>query len=131
MKTTHQKIAWVRLPAAILVAFIASVLWFILYSEAFSFVGAYWANVLLGLTGVFFGALCLQRPHRFLGSVILLVGGIVIDAFFEDSDDKVYPLSVFWVAIGGLVAVVFYFWRRPPKNALTSMATAPSVSPKP
>jgi hypothetical protein len=113
MDVTEQKFSWPRLMAAILIAFVASMIWFTLYSEVFGFVGPYWANVLLGLTGVFAGTLCLRARYRFIGSVILLIGGVVFDGFFEDSDDKIYPLSVFWVAAGGLIVVTFYYVRRP------------------
>jgi hypothetical protein len=42
-----------------------------------------------------------------------LVGGLVLDGLTEGSDDKGYPLSVVWVAVGGLAAVAFYYLRRP------------------
>jgi hypothetical protein len=70
--------------------------------------GSYWGNALLGLSGVFFGALCFRTRHRFVGSVILLAGGVAIDGFFEDSGDNVYPFSVVWVALGGLIPVAIY-----------------------
>jgi hypothetical protein len=125
MSTIHQKFSWWRLIAAIFVAFIASFVWYmILYQWYFGFVGAYWCNVFIGFFGVFAGGVCFKRQHRFLGSVILLVGGVLLDALFEDSDDKVYPLSVFWVALGGLVAVGFYYWRRP-NEALQATAAPP------
>jgi hypothetical protein len=113
MNAIHQKFSWLRLVAAILVAFIGSLAWFALYCEFFGFVGPYWANVLLGFFGVFIGGFYFQRRYRSLGSVVLLVGGVAVDGLFEGSDDKVYPLSVIWVAVGGLVAVAFYYLRSP------------------
>ena len=115
MEPVKHKFSWLRLVAAIIVAFIASFVWYMmLYQWYFGFVGAYWCNVFIGLFGVFVGTLCFRKQHRFLGSVILLVGGVALDGMFEDSDDKVWPLSVCWVALGGLAAVGFYYWRRPP-----------------
>ena len=117
MSTIFQKHDWLRVPAAILVAFIASFAWLILYYFYFGFVGAYGVNLILGFTGVFFGSLCVGKQDRVLCAIILLMGGLSIDGFFEDSDDKVYPLSVVWVALGGLAAVAFYYWRRPPTSS--------------
>ena len=109
MDTVKHKFSWLRLVAAIFVAFVASFVWYMmLFQWYFGFVGAYWCNVFIGFIGVFVGSLCFRRQHRFLGSVILLLGGVALDGMFEDSDDKVYPLSVCWVALGGLAAVGFY-----------------------
>jgi hypothetical protein len=117
MDTVKHKFSWSRLIVAIFVAFIASFVWYMmLYQWYFGFVGAYWCNVFTCFFGVFVGSICFKRQHRFLGSVILLVGGLVLDGLTEGSDDKVYPLSVVWVAVGGLTAVAFYYWRRPPNN---------------
>jgi hypothetical protein len=113
MDTAKHKFSWLRLIAAIFVAFIASFVWFAMYFQYFGFVGAYWGNVFLGFFGVFVGSVCFKRQHRFLGSVILLLGGVTLDGIFDGSDDKVYPLSVVWVAVGGLAAVAFYYLLRP------------------
>lgn len=116
-KVSH-KFSWLRLIAAIFVAFIASFVWYMmLYQLYFGFVGAYWCNVFIGFCGVFVGSFCFRRQHRFLGSIILLVGGLVLDGLTEDSDDKVYPLSVVWVAVGGLAAVTFFYFLKPPNRA--------------
>jgi hypothetical protein len=124
-KVTH-KFSWLRLFVAIFVAFIASVVWYgMLYQRYFGFVGAYWCNVFIGFFGVFIGSFCFRRQYRFFGSIILLVGGLALDSLTEGSDDMVYPLSVVWVAVGGLAAVVFYYFRRPPNTALEPTATAP------
>ena len=99
MKTFEHRFSWLRLIAAIFVAFIASLAWLGLYSEYFGFVGPYLGNVLLGFFGVLAGSFCFHRRHRFLGSLILFVGGVALDLFFEGADDKVYPLSVVWVVL--------------------------------
>jgi hypothetical protein len=135
MDTVKHKFSWLRLVAAIFVAFVASFVWYmVLYQWYFGFVGAYWCNVLIGFLGVSVGTLCFRRQHRFLGSVILLVGGVALDGMFEDSDDKVYPLSVCWVALGGLAAVGFYYWRRPPNpqgGANGTQPLRPDSNPEP
>jgi len=118
MNTIQQKFSWLRMIAGIFVAFAASCAWYgILYQDFFGFVGVYWCNVFIGFFGVFVGSICFKRQHRFLGSVILFLGGVALDGLFEDSDDKVYPLSVVWVAAGGLAAVAFYCLRRPPNQS--------------
>ena len=131
MDTFEHRFSWLRLIAAISVAFIASLAWLGLYSEYFGFVGPYGGNVLLGFFGVLAGSFCFDRRYRFLGSVILFVGGVALDLFFEGSDDKVYPLSVVWVAVGGLLPLVFCYLRQPPNNALQATAATPSVLTKP
>jgi len=107
---------WARFFAAVLVAFLASVVTFIFYTVLDCRWGPEFENALIGFIGVFSGSIYFIRPNRFLGSVILLVLGVGFDMLLEDSDDKVYPLSVFWVALGGLVAVAYYYLRRPPKT---------------
>ena len=126
MNTIHQQFSWMRLIAAIIVAFIASMAWLGLYSEYFGFVGPYVGNVLVGFFGVLVGSFVFHRRHRFIGSVILFVGGVAIDLFFEGSDDKVYPLSVVWVALGGLLPVAFCYLRRPPNTSLEPTPLTPS-----
>jgi hypothetical protein len=126
MDTIRQKFSWLRLIAAISVAFIASLAWLGLYSEYFGIVGPYFGNVLLGFFGVLAGSFCFHRRHRFLGSLILFAGGVALDLLFEGSDDKVYPLSVVWVALGGLLPVAFCFWRRPANNSLQATAAPPA-----
>ena len=118
MSTIHTPFSVPRLLVAILVAFIASMAWFALYCTSCGAVGPYIGNVLLGFFGVLFGSFYFHRHHRFVGSLVLFVGGVAIDLFFEDSDDKIYPLSVVWVALGGLLPVVFWYLRRPPNTAL-------------
>ncbi len=125
MSTIQSHFSVRRLVAGIFVAFIASLAWFGLYSEYFGFVGPYLCNVLLGFFGVLVGSFFFHRCYRFIGSLILFVGGIAIDLFFEDSDDKVYPLSVVWVALGGLLPVAFWYLRRPPNTSLEPTPTAP------
>ena len=58
MKTFEHRFSWLRLIAAIFVAFIASLAWLGLYSEYFGFVGPYLGNVLLGFFGVLAGSFC-------------------------------------------------------------------------
>ena len=114
MKAFEHKFFWLRLIVAIFVAFIASLIWLGLYSKYFGFVGPYIGNVLLGFFGVLAGSFCFRQRHRFLVSVILFGGGVALDLFFEGSDDKVHPLSVIWVALGGLLPAVLYYLRRLP-----------------
>ena len=127
MNTTGQKFSLLRLGGAIVVAFVASMTWFAIYCEGFGFVGSYLGNLFTGFSGVFVGTFCFRRQHRLLGSVILLIGGTAIDGFFEDSDDKVYPLSVVWVALGGLAAAAFYYLRRRANKSLQPTPGGASV----
>jgi hypothetical protein len=119
MDATRQNFGWLRLPGAIFVAFISSLVGFIIYIYT-GFLGPYIENVFIGFTGVFFGTFCFRKRDRLLGSIILLVGGVLLDGMFEDSDDKIYPLSVCWVALGGIIAVACHFcfkvlkWKSPP-----------------
>ena len=122
---------WPRFLVAVFVAFLASVITFALFTLSDCRWGPEFENALIGFIGVFCGSVCFIRPFRFLGSVVLLVMGVGFDLLLEDTDDKVYPLSVFWVALGGLVAVAFYYWRRPPNTALEPTAATPAVGGHP
>ena len=117
MNIIHQQFSWLRLIAAIVAAFIVSLAWLGIYSGYCGFVGPYVGNVLVGFFGVSVGSFVFHRRHRFIGSVILFVGGVSLDLFFEGSDDKVYPLSVVWVALGGLLPVILWYLRQPPNKS--------------
>jgi hypothetical protein len=114
VRTGQRPPRWMRFLVATFIAFLASLTMFVYYTLLECRWGPEFENALIGFIGVFVGSVYFLRPNRFLGSVVLMLLGVGFDFVLEDTGDKVRPLSVFWVALGALVAVAFYYWRRPP-----------------
>jgi len=146
MNHTPPKTSWVRYPAAVVVAFVASVATFVIYgiigvstgmtsdsSPTLSVVLPASFNFLAGFAGVFCGSLCLRRCDRLAGAAGLLVLGICFEVLMLGSahGEFHFPLGAIATGIGGLLAVGLFLWRKPPKNALEPTAAAPSVSDEP
>jgi hypothetical protein len=119
--------SWVRFPAAIIVAFVASVATIFIYafigvstgmtsdsSPVLSAVLPASFNFLAGFTGVFFGSLCLRRSDRLVGSAGLLALGLCFEVLMLGSahGEFHFPLGAIATGIGGLSVVGFYFWRK-------------------
>lgn len=92
MNQISPDISWFRYPAAVVVAFVASVVTLISLagisfsmrtvwdsSPTLSYVYGWILNLLVGFNGVFFGSLCLRRSDRLFGAMVLLVLGICFE----------------------------------------------------
>jgi hypothetical protein len=114
---------WLRLPLAIVLALIASVITNLIFTEIIGFqlsvVVLGCNNLLVGFIGVLAGGICFRRIHRVLGSIVLVVFGvsfeIMLVGFSYDGSGKEifhFPRQAIITGIGGLLAVAFYYWRR-------------------
>ena len=113
-----------RLPLAIVLAFIASVITDLIFTEIVGFHS--WSvallacsNLLVGFNGVLAGGVCFRRSDRVLGAIALVVFGVCFEIMFEgfgnDGSDKEifhFPRLAIITGIGGLLGVAFYYWRR-------------------
>src|SRR5262249_18273402 len=126
MNAISQSGSWVRYLAAIFVAFVASIaITVAFFSVAFvmrrssdsspllSIVSLGLMDFLVGFGGVLAGSLCLPRPDRVRGSIILLALGIGFEALtLGQAHGKFhFPRETITTGIGGLVIVVFFLWR--------------------
>jgi hypothetical protein len=111
---------WFRLPLAIVLAFIASVITGFIFSEIVGFRSwsvAFLAcnNLLVGFNGVLAGGVCFRRIDRVLGAIVLVVFGVSFEIMLVDGSDKEifhFPRQAIFTGIGGLLAVAFYHSRR-------------------
>jgi hypothetical protein len=132
MSEITPKSSWVRFPAAIVVAFVASVATEVIFAifdllthitsdsyPVLSVVLAAFSNFVVGLCGVFFGALCLRASERGSGAVVLLALGISFEFFIFGSahGEFHFPRGVIATGIGGLMAVALCYWRTPPNKS--------------
>lgn len=144
--STPPKTSWARYPAAVVVAFVASVATGVIYtvigaatgmtsdsSPTLSDVPPAIFNFLAGFAGVFFGSLCLRRCDRLFGSAGLLVLGICFEVLMLGSahGEFHFPRGAIATGIGGLLVVGIWFGCRPPNTALEPTAAAPSISDVP
>jgi hypothetical protein len=116
-----------RYAAAIALAFAASITTFALLaflaaslqmtsdgSPALSSIFAFLFNAIPGFTGVFVGVRCLSRPHHIIGACVLLVVAVGFEIIFFMSlpgGHAGFPRGVVPSAVGGLLAVGFFYWR--------------------
>ena len=136
----HYISIWLRYPAAIIIAYVASALTAILsfilgvpfLRESLLSLACF--QLPIGFTGVFFGALCFPRSNRpfcnqLFGSFVLLVLGLSIEILGGAPHGKPVSLrAVVATGIGGLIAAALHYRRMPPHHALEPTAAAPSVS---
>lgn len=124
-----------RYPAAIVVAFVASIAtmsylpdllpqWSMNNDSSF---GGSVCLFSIGLGGVGAGSLCLPRNHQWIGSIFLLLLGLGFTFFvsymFSEEDDSIISdlLSLVLLATGGLIPVVIHYLlsnKRPIKAPL-------------
>jgi hypothetical protein len=123
-----------RYVTAIFVAFIVSILslfstiWvppFMFFGERADLVVASICIALVGFAGVIAGTFCLERASRQFGSLVLLVLGLGfysqlwLRLNYERPEYHPREFPHFWpLAIGGLVAVVFFFLKSAPNVKL-------------
>jgi hypothetical protein len=123
---------WIGYAAAIPVAFVVSVVTFLL----FAYLGACLKinalqpvlYVLVGFNGVFFGAYCFPRSNRtfrnrVFGSTLLLVVGLGFEILIFvplSMHEKIMLQDILRdtipTSIGGLAAVALHYWRKPRCN---------------
>jgi hypothetical protein len=115
-----------RYPAAVVVAFVASVLTLINLPDLFvtettnadsPFTNFIWLFC-IGLAGVTAGSACLPGKHRWVGSLVLLILGLSFTLFvfgFTGGENSVSCVffSLASIGVGGIIpAVFFFFWER-------------------
>jgi hypothetical protein len=123
MNKTSKERWWIRLPLAIILAFIASVITGLMFFQIVGFRSMSvtvlaCSNLLVGFNGVLAGGVCFRRIDRVLGAIVLVVFGvsfeIMLVGFSYDGSDKEifhFPRQAIITGIGGLFAVAFYYWR--------------------
>jgi len=83
---------------------------------------AYTTEALIGFSGVLSGTFCLERNSRKYGSILLLFVVLFIDIWWElflgfssyhRSSENLKPLIELPFIVGGLIAVVFFWLKRP------------------
>jgi hypothetical protein len=130
---------FLRYFAAIVVAFAASMATALLVSvligslrltsdgfPVLSFVSAFLFNALVGLAGVFVGALCLPRANQVSGAAVLLAFGVSFEILFFmtlPGSHAGFPRGVLGTAPGGLLAVGLHYWRRKANQSLEPTAS--------
>jgi O-antigen ligase len=130
-----------RYIAAILVAFVVSiaasfsvvlVLPFIFFGEKAALVVSSVCFGFVGFIGVLAGTFCLERDSRRFGSLVLIVLGLGFYAQlwlrlnYERPEYHPREFPHFWpLAIGGLVAVVYFFLKSAPNKSLQPTAGRP------
>lgn len=126
-----------RYPAAIVIAFVASIAT-LCYSPEFSqpwapnddstFWGFIWFFKYLfstGMVGVAAGGLCLPRNQRWIGSLCLLFLGLGFTLWVSLLDPGTFNFFLLVpIAAGGIIPVVIHYLLRP-KSAQTSSIDAP------
>jgi len=132
---------WARFPAAIVVAFTASVatgfgLAFIAESldmtsdswPVLSAIFAWMFNLLVGFSGVLIGAFCFRRHGRVVWAFVLVILGVSFGILMLGRAHGEFhiPSGAFYTGIGGLLAVAFHWWRKPPNKSLQATAAAPA-----
>ena len=122
-----------RYPAAIIVAFVASIVtvshlpdllpqWSMNDDSSF---GGSVCLFSIGLAGVGAGSLCLPRNHQWVGSVFLLLLGLSFTCFipymFSEEDDSAISdlVSLVLLATGGLIPVVVHYLFRNKRSIKT------------
>jgi len=127
---------WIRYPAAVVVALLASVATAVLLGmlgqiirpvivtgshPVLDTVAAFCVEVSfkvsLGFSGIFVGSMCFRRTKRFFGSVLLLLLGVgftfrILYVTTVERGDS-FPFGYFsLVVIGGAAAVAIIYWRQ-------------------
>jgi hypothetical protein len=136
----HYISIWLRYPAAIIIAYVASALTAILsfilgvpfLRESLLSLACF--QFPIGFIGVFSGALCFPRGNRpfcnqVFSSFVLLVLGLSFEILEGAPHGKPVSLrAIVATGIGGLTAATLHYWRMPHNQALEPTAAAPSVS---
>ena len=127
MRSTLPSSPSVRYLAAVVVAFAASITIAVIFatiavmthmtsdsSPTLSAVFPSFINLIVGLVGVLAGSRCLACAERALGSLVLVALGIGFEVLMlgQAHGEFHFPRGAIATGIGGLLVVLFYFWRK-------------------
>ena|SRR5438105_357315 len=115
----------VSIATAFLLATLAGSLRLTSDGSVLSLVFPFLFNSLLGLAGVFVGALRLPQPNQVSGAVVLLALGVSFEILFFmtlPGPHAGFPRGVLGTAPGGLLAIGLHYWRRKANQSLERTA---------
>lgn len=132
-----------RYPAAIVVAFVASIATISYLPDLFpawteSTNSPFWDLIWFGCTGlagVAAGSVCLPRKHQWIGSLSLLVLGLSFTGFvyfmFSEDNDSVISKLLLLVPLGagGIIPVVIHYLLRPKSDSKQNGKETPGFTP--